>query len=430
MVRHLRVGARRGGGFSLIELLVVISLIAVMMSLLLPSLGRARSTQGLMACQTQMRSQMRALAIYQNDYAGFGPHRSPVSLANTEFNPQPAQPEAEWDSTDPVSGMDIWALRSGNTAVTVGMGQVVAADYLQLKNMFCPGMIASEDNCIGEGFSGLVVGKSMPLFRRWEWRQWVFDESVAHGYSADFYTTHASQGAGYGGYFSLAASPGSDTANSLIRASYGYRSGDYSYVRNYGGAGRPLDTAGSVATGNGINALYVAEGASPMNSAGFGVRGQAYAGPELAKPDNAVNDSSRAILCENFPDQHMTYRSIIISAPVLGSFVYSNDMNVAYADGSAGFRTDINQTLTGISTPFEYMAFSCATFTWSGGGVLNTAKGFYLEEDLGRRNHRRGGDRTWLSTGFAGNFGVGGFGNIPMRSSMFAALDACAKISR
>lgn len=416
--------ARKARGFTMVELLVAFSIVALLVVLILPSLAKARAAQSTMQCQVNMRSQIHALAIYQGDYAGFAPHRSPAALAGTDFAGTAQQPDAEWDSTDPMAGMAIWGVRAGNVGQNLGMGQVIAGGYLGLSNMFCPGMIASEENCVGEGSQAGGTGV-MGKWRRWEWRQWVYDESVAGGFSSTFYVTWAGRTGGIGGFNSVPATPNSDTNNYMVRASYGYRSGDYSYVTHTGGAGQQLDTAGSVATGNNINIALAAQGVSPINSAGFGVRGKAFAGAELAKPDNAVNDSSRTILCENFANQHLTFRRVMISGTA-----YGDDMNVAYADGSVGFRTDINQTLTGAPTSALALAMNNGTFTWSGGGTLNGAKGFYFEQDTVRRNRRRGGDRVWQPGGFAGAFTVGGGGVAPARTSMFAALDACAKISR
>ena len=45
----------RGGGFTLVELLVVISIISMLMSIMLPSLGRAREMGQRVVCQSNMR---------------------------------------------------------------------------------------------------------------------------------------------------------------------------------------------------------------------------------------------------------------------------------------------------------------------------------------------------------------------------------------
>ncbi|MBN2446959.1 MAG: prepilin-type N-terminal cleavage/methylation domain-containing protein, partial [Phycisphaerae bacterium] len=55
-------------GFTLIELLVVVAIIALLISILLPSLARARELAKRAVCRANMRGIGQSCYIYSNDY--------------------------------------------------------------------------------------------------------------------------------------------------------------------------------------------------------------------------------------------------------------------------------------------------------------------------------------------------------------------------
>ena len=84
---RLRFGFR--SGFTLIELLVVIAIIALLIGILIPALGKARSTARQLKCLTNTRGMGTAFTLYANDFKSVFPVISSTSVAaNAPFESQ------------------------------------------------------------------------------------------------------------------------------------------------------------------------------------------------------------------------------------------------------------------------------------------------------------------------------------------------------
>ena len=116
---------RIGRGFSLIELLVVISIIALLIGILLPALGAARYQTRLTTCGQQMRQMGLAVYQYANDHNSYIPN-----------GPELFAPPFYFGGT--LATNQIWVQDPSNPQYS-GIG-LVMEDYMPDKNAFyCPG---------------------------------------------------------------------------------------------------------------------------------------------------------------------------------------------------------------------------------------------------------------------------------------------------
>lgn len=74
------VDATARGGFTLIEVLVVIAVIALLAAILMPVLARARESARKTTCQSNLRQIGNAFSLYLQDYDQLYPHLNDASL--------------------------------------------------------------------------------------------------------------------------------------------------------------------------------------------------------------------------------------------------------------------------------------------------------------------------------------------------------------
>src|ERR1700753_2259052 len=94
--------ARSRHGFTLVELLVVIGIIAVLISILLPALQQARTEAVLIKCANNLRQWGQALNMYANENQGH------LFLAHIDGQ----QPGAitEYNDSDGISSASEWTV--------------------------------------------------------------------------------------------------------------------------------------------------------------------------------------------------------------------------------------------------------------------------------------------------------------------------------
>jgi prepilin-type N-terminal cleavage/methylation domain-containing protein/prepilin-type processing-associated H-X9-DG protein len=119
------------GAFTLVELLVVIGILSVLISMLLPALGRARAQANTVKCLANLRSIGQAIQIYTNNHKG-------------------SYPYGYWDGVgpdgnkipQPSAGASDWAMLLMSSALGKGggtYGTQDGTDKLATQDMFtCP----------------------------------------------------------------------------------------------------------------------------------------------------------------------------------------------------------------------------------------------------------------------------------------------------
>jgi prepilin-type N-terminal cleavage/methylation domain-containing protein/prepilin-type processing-associated H-X9-DG protein len=148
MICRFSHSARTAGGFTLIELLVVIAIISLLVSILLPSLQKARELTRSTVCLTNLRAMSSAIAgMYAQDHDGYligfyGPYWTRYNFAGSKghvgleppnppkdrppLNPYIGLPETVDEETDPgvvecpseaAAGVESYVYRFGTSYV-------------------------------------------------------------------------------------------------------------------------------------------------------------------------------------------------------------------------------------------------------------------------------------------------------------------------
>jgi prepilin-type N-terminal cleavage/methylation domain-containing protein len=83
---------RRSGGFTLIELMIVIAIIAILAAILVPNFIRARAQGQLTACKSNLKNIGTALEMYSTDWSGKYPNAGTAVLTPNYLKSVPECP--------------------------------------------------------------------------------------------------------------------------------------------------------------------------------------------------------------------------------------------------------------------------------------------------------------------------------------------------
>ena len=154
----------RNKGFTLVELLVVIGIIALLISILLPSLNRARETANRVKCSSNLRQIGQAILLYANENKGNYPRTTYVAASALNAQNDP--------TNGTVAGRDPF-VNAGTPApavndVTQAMFLLIRTQDITPEVFVCPSSNAEKDTYGGASVPGSgATAQNKTSFSNW-----------------------------------------------------------------------------------------------------------------------------------------------------------------------------------------------------------------------------------------------------------------------
>ena len=132
------MSSHHGRGFTLVELLVVISIIALLLSILMPSLGKAKGYAKRIVCSSNIRQSLIGIHMYCEDYSKMPPgtfsYRAKYNLENIPSINRGVDPGILYWFADKGGWL-------GQRYSYIGQGILYGLEYLPSHDvLFCPGL--------------------------------------------------------------------------------------------------------------------------------------------------------------------------------------------------------------------------------------------------------------------------------------------------